>query len=99
MHDLHSPLPRRIGRIHVCPLSAVPAVVASCDASHLVTCLQEAVLVETPLAIKPANHMRLRVHDIAEPMDGWVAPSAEHVAELLEFVSGWDHAGPMVIHC
>jgi predicted protein tyrosine phosphatase len=103
MHDLVSPLPRRSGRIqssiHVCPLSAVPDVVAGCDASHLVTCLQEAVLVETPLAIKPGNHMRLRIHDIAEPVVGWIAPSAEHVAELLGFVSGWDGSGPMVIHC
>src|SRR5262245_6820681 len=99
MHDLVSPLPRRSGRIHVCPLSAVPTVAAGCDASHLVTCLQEAVLVETPLAIKPDNHMRLRIHDIAEPVEGWVAPSEEHVAELLDFVSGWDGAGPMVIHC
>jgi predicted protein tyrosine phosphatase len=103
MHDLVSPLARRpgrsLGRIHVCPLSAVPGVVASYEASHLVTCLHESVLVETPLPVKPVNHMRLRIHDISEPVDGWVAPSAEHVAELLDFVSGWDGAGPMVIHC
>jgi predicted protein tyrosine phosphatase len=99
MHDLVSPSPRRSGRIHVCPLSAVPDVVARCDASHLVTCLQDEVLVETPLAIEPINHMRLRIHDIAEPVEGWIAPRAEHVAELLAFVAAWDRMGPMVIHC
>jgi predicted protein tyrosine phosphatase len=99
MHDLVEPLPRRSGRIHVCPLSAVPDVIASCDASHLVTCLQDEVLVETPLAIIPGNHMRLRVHDIAEPVEGCVAPSAEHVAQLLDFATAWDRMGPMVIHC
>jgi predicted protein tyrosine phosphatase len=99
MHDLVSPLLRRPGRIHVCPLSAVPDVVVNCDASHLITCLQEAVLVETPQAIKPGNHMRLRIHDIAEPVEGWVAPNEEHVAQLLDFVSGWGGTGPMVIHC
>jgi hypothetical protein len=40
------------GRIHVCPLSAVPDVVAGCEASHLLTCLQDEVVVETPTLIK-----------------------------------------------
>jgi predicted protein tyrosine phosphatase len=99
MHDLVEPLRRRSGRIHVCPLRAVPDVVAGCDASHLVTCLQDEVLVETPLAIKPGNHMRLRIHDIAQPIEGHVAPSAAHVAKLLDFAVAWDRTGPMVIHC
>jgi predicted protein tyrosine phosphatase len=99
MHDLVEPPPHRSGRIHVCPLSAVPVIVASCDASHLVTCLQDEVLVETPLAIEPGNHMRLRIHDIAQPIEGHVAPSAEHVAQLLDFAIAWDRRGPMVIHC
>jgi predicted protein tyrosine phosphatase len=99
MHDLVEPVPRRSGRIHVCPLSAVPDVIARCDASHLVTCLQDEVLVETPLAIKPGNHMRLRIHDIAQHIEGHVAPRAEHVAQLLDFATAWDGSGPMVIHC
>jgi predicted protein tyrosine phosphatase len=99
MHELIAPLQRRASRIHVCPLSAVPDVVASCEASHLVTCLQDDVLVETPAPIRPGNHMRLRVHDIAQPIDGCIAPGAEHVAQLLEFAAGWDRQGSMVIHC
>jgi predicted protein tyrosine phosphatase len=99
MHDLVSPLPRPTGRIHVCPLSAVPHVVASCEASHLVTCLAGEVQVETPGAIKPANHVRLLIHDISEPIEGYIAPDAEHVVQLLAFAAAWDRAGPMVIHC
>ena len=99
MHDLGSPLSRPPGRIHVCPLSAVPYVVASCDASHLVTCLPGEVRVETPGAIKPANHIRLFMHDIAEPVDGCIAPDAEHVLQLVDFAAAWDRQGPMVIHC
>jgi predicted protein tyrosine phosphatase len=98
MHDLVSPL-RQSSRIHVCPLSAVPDVVAAHDASHLVTCLQDEVVVETPALIRPGNHVRLRIHDIAEPIEGCVAPSAEHVAQLLGFAAAWDRRGPMVIHC
>jgi predicted protein tyrosine phosphatase len=99
MHDLVSPLPRPPGRIFVCPLSAVPHVVASCSASHLVTCLPGEVRVETPGVIKAANHIRLLMHDIAEPVDGCIAPDSEHVTQLLDFATGWDRTGPMVIHC
>jgi predicted protein tyrosine phosphatase len=99
MHDLLTSHPRPSSRIHVCPLSAVPLVVANCAASHLITCLKDHVLVETPAAISPVNHMRLHIDDIAEPMDGKVAPDADHVAQLLEFALAWDRQGPMVIHC
>jgi predicted protein tyrosine phosphatase len=99
MHDLLQPIPRRSSRIHVCPLAAVPDVVASSEASHLVTCLKDHVLVETPTAILPGNHMRLHIDDIAQPMDGMVAPDAAHVSQLLEFAAAWDRQGPMVIHC
>jgi len=99
MHDLVSRLPRPPGRIHVCPLSAVPHVVASHAASHLVTCLAGEVRVETPGAIQPANHIRLFIHDISEPVEGYIAPDAEHVMQLVDFAAGWDRQGPMVIHC
>jgi predicted protein tyrosine phosphatase len=99
MHDRLHPHPRRSSRIHVCPLRAVPHVVAGCEASHLVTCLKDHVLVETPAPIRPGNHMRLHIDDIAQPMEGYVAPDAGHVAQLLDFAAAWDRRGPMVIHC
>lgn len=99
MHDLHT-IPRQSSHIHVCPLSAVPDVVASHAASHLVTCLKDELLLgETPAPVKPGNHMRLRIDDIAQPIAGYIAPDATHVAQLLEFAAAWDQQGPMVIHC
>lgn len=91
-------MPRQ-GSIHVCPLSALDDVVAGCSASHLVTCLQDEIVVETPTLIQPELHMRLHVHDIAEPIAGYVAPAEEHIARLIEFARVWNGAGPMVIHC
>jgi len=99
MHDPATTSGRLSGRIHVCPLSAVPDVVAGCDASHLLTCLQDEVLVETPAAIKAGNHVRLHVDDISQPIAGYIAPNAQHVARLLEFARAWGGQGPMVIHC
>src|SRR5262249_60508596 len=52
------------GAVHVCPLSALPEVVARYQASHLLTCLQDAVLVATPDLMLPERHLRLHIHDI-----------------------------------
>lgn len=87
------------GSVHVCPLSAIPHVVADARASHLLTCLQDAILVETPAPIAPANHVRLDLDDISQPMPGHVAPNAGHVADLIDFALGWGGRGPAVIHC
>jgi predicted protein tyrosine phosphatase len=87
------------GSIHVCPLHAVPDVVAGCKASHLVTCLQDEITVETPALIKPELHVRLHIDDISQPIPGHVAPNAEHIDKLLEFALAWGGQGPMVIHC
>jgi predicted protein tyrosine phosphatase len=89
----------REGSIHVCPLSAVPTVVTRHNASHLLTCLQDAVLVETPPGIVSGRHLRLHIHDIAEPMLGCIEPGEEHVTQLIDFARGWGGRGPMVVHC
>jgi predicted protein tyrosine phosphatase len=39
------------------------------------------------------------VHDISTPLDGYVLPEQEHVADLLDFVRGWDRRAPLVVHC
>ena len=91
--------PVKGGAVHVCPLSAVPDIVARSNASHLLTCLQDAVLVETPRPILPDRHLRLHIHDISEPMMGCIAPGEEHVGQLIDFALEWGGQGPMVVHC
>ena len=90
---------RMDGSIHVCPLSAVPDVVAGCSASHLLTCLQDEIVVDTPALIKPDFHVRLHVDDISQPIAGYVAPNEQHVTKLIDFALAWGGRGPMVIHC
>ena len=87
------------GAVHVCPLSALPEVVVRHQASHLLTCLQDAVLVETPHPILPDRHLRLHIHDICEPLLGCIVPDAEHMERLIEFALNWGGRGPMVVHC
>src|SRR5262245_15032095 len=89
----------RAGRIHVCPLRSLPDVVVSSGAAHLLTCLQDEIVVATPASIEPARHVRLDLDDIPRPMPGFVAPNAGHIADLIRFAHAWGGRGPVVIHC
>ena len=85
--------------IHVCSLAALPETVKLTGASHVLTVMANVDQVLRPASVLPANHMKIPFDDITEPMDGFVAPSAEHVERVLSFVRGWDRSAPLVIHC
>ncbi len=46
-----------------------------------------------------ANHLKVAMDDITEVMEGFVAPSAAHIEQVLTFVRGWDRRAPLVVHC
>ena len=85
--------------IHVCSLAALPETVRITRASHVLTVMGKVDQVERPVSIRPENHLKVSVDDITEPMDGFVMPSDEHVAQVLDFVRSWDRGAPLVIHC
>src|ERR1700722_16688097 len=85
--------------IHVCSLARMQSTVDKTGARHVVTLLGVEDYLDRPTGIPAGNHLFLRMHDISEPRDGHVAPDAEHVETLVEFVRGWDRATPLVVHC
>ena len=85
--------------IHVCSLAALPEIVRTTGASHVLTVMGNVDQVQRPVSILEANHLKVSVDDITEPMEGYVAPSELHVGQVLNFVRGWDRKAPMVIHC
>ena len=85
--------------IHVCPLALLHDTVEQTGARHVVSLLDDQFRVERPRGVAPENHLWLRLNDISSPLDGYVLPDEEHVAELLEFVRGWDRRAPLVMHC
>jgi len=85
--------------IHVCPLARLNETVEATGARHVVSLLGDEAHVERPTGITPANHLWLRLHDISSPMDGYIIPDESHVADLLDFVRGWDRRAPLVVHC
>lgn len=85
--------------IHVCSLARLNETVQDTGARHLVSLIGDEAQVYRPLGIRPENHLWLRLHDIAAPLDGHIVPDEAHVAELLSFVRRWDRCAPLVVHC
>jgi predicted protein tyrosine phosphatase len=85
--------------IHVCSLAALPETVRRTRASHVLTVMANVEQVTRPETILPENHLRVSMDDITEELDGFVAPSEHHVAQVLAFVRGWNRGAPLVVHC
>jgi predicted protein tyrosine phosphatase len=85
--------------IHVCSLARLQETVDDTGARHVVSLIGDEARLERPNNIAPENHLWLRLHDISAPLDGYIVPGEEHVADLIGFVRGWDRRAPLVVHC
>jgi predicted protein tyrosine phosphatase len=85
--------------IHVCSLARLQETVDDTGARHVVSLLGDEFRVERPAGIAAENHLWLRLHDISFPLDGYVLPDDEHIADLVQFVRNWDRRAPLVVHC
>ena len=85
--------------IHVCSLAALPDTVRATGASHILTVMAKVDQVQRPHSVLEANHLKIAIDDITEVMEGFVAPSAGHIEQVLNFVRGWDRRAPLVVHC
>ncbi len=85
--------------IHVCSLSRLNETVEDTGARHVVSLIGDEARLERPTGIAPENHLWLKLHDISTPLDGYIMPGEEHVADLINFVRGWDRRAPLVVHC
>jgi predicted protein tyrosine phosphatase len=85
--------------IHVCSLARLHMTIEQSGARHVVTLLGIEDEVILPATVPSSNHLRLQLHDITGPMDGYVTPQIEHIERFLSFVRGWRREAPLVIHC
>ena len=91
--------------IVVCSLSRLQETVEKTRARHVVTLVRDEELIRREReglkshGVMPENHLWLEMDDIAEAMDGMIAPSEEHVERLIAFLDRWDRTLPMVVHC
>ncbi len=68
-------------------------------ATHILSLLGIEGIPDTPEGIDPARHLHIEVDDVPASFAGDIAPTMEHVAELLDFSAAWDRQGPMIVHC
>jgi predicted protein tyrosine phosphatase len=85
--------------IHVCSLARLHVTVEDTGARHVVSLIGDEASVLRPQGVAPENHLWLRLHDISKPLDGYIMPGEQHVADLIRFVRGWDRRAPLVVHC
>ena len=85
--------------IHVCSLAALPETVRATGASHVLTVMANIDQVQRPASVLEANHLKVSMDDITQEMDGFLAPSQEHIERVLNFVRNWDRSAPLVVHC
>jgi predicted protein tyrosine phosphatase len=89
----------KTARLHVCPLARIGEFVEATGARSLVTLLNRGTPVTRPPAIRPERHLFIAMSDIVDPTDGHILPGEHHVRDLLAFVTDWDRAEPLLIHC
>src|SRR5271170_6180900 len=85
--------------IHVCSLARLAETIEDTGARHVVSLIGDEARLERPTCIAPENYLWLRLHDISSPLDGYIMPGEDHVADLLDFVRDWDRRAPLVVHC
>src|SRR5262245_44496965 len=85
----HSPTIRRArgeaGMIHVCSLARLHTTIEETGAQHVVTLLGVEDEVRLPAGVPAVNHLRLHMHDITGPMEGYITPGTQHVERLFAF--------------
>lgn len=86
-------------RVHVCSLARIDEIASASGARSMVTLINVGTPVERPACIAPDRHLFIGMSDIAQPLQGHVAPDVAHVETLLTFVRAWDRRDPLLIHC
>jgi predicted protein tyrosine phosphatase len=85
--------------IVVCPVSRVTDLVARHRPERVISMLDP----DWPFPeLGPTygdRHLRLHFHDIQVPAPNQIMPSAQHIGELIRFVSAWDRKNTILIHC
>jgi predicted protein tyrosine phosphatase len=89
-----------VSRIIVCPLASIAETAVRNGAKEMVSLIAEKQDFHRPGVILANRHLKLAMNDIGfAGTGGLIAPSEAHVAELIEFVGGWDQSAPLIVHC
>jgi predicted protein tyrosine phosphatase len=86
-------------KLIVSSLADVPTIVKVARPSHMISLLGPDSMIDTPKGIAAERHLKVAVHDIAEPNEGLIHPTADIVEGILRFGRTWEPLDPMLVHC
>jgi len=84
--------------ILVCPLHDVEAIARVRRPSHILSLVSPSVEPTGFQRLAP-YHLELRFNDIAEPREGLIDPTPEHIQSIIEFGRSSREQGSLLIHC
>ena len=87
-----------MSRVLISPYAALADTVRRHRPSHVLTVMSDPS-VARPKGIAPGRHLQISVDDIVMPEGDFVAPSSDHIAEILTFARDWDRKQPFLVHC
>ena len=85
--------------ILVSSLSAAPRLMQERRPSRVLSLLDPLTKFPDASAHGIDAHLRISIHDIADPEHGCILADAAHMGEIVRFVSDWDRTAPILIHC
>jgi predicted protein tyrosine phosphatase len=86
--------------IVVCPLESIAELAVRHRVSEMVSLVAKGQDFHRPGVIRADRHLKLAMNDIAFAGTGdLIAPSEDHVGQLIDFVRTWDQSAPLIIHC
>lgn len=86
-------------KLYVTPLSRLAETLAQSGGARLLTILSNGAEFARPPGLPEMDCLRLTFNDIAEPREGLVSPSADHVRAILEFAAATAAGRSLVVHC
>jgi predicted protein tyrosine phosphatase len=85
--------------IIVCPLSRVPDMAREKKPSRVVSLLDPDTPFPELTGYAETHRLKLPIHDIELEMPGYTLPCEADMRAILNFVTAWDRAEPILIHC
>lgn len=85
--------------IYVSNLYDLETHVRSVRPDRVISIIQPEFQPPTPTGVQPSRHLRVPVHDIAEPVAGSILPERHHVETIVRFLDDWRAGDPLMVHC
>lgn len=83
--------------IAVCPITRLVETARAFAVERMISLVSGGTPVDRPAGVAAKDHLTLYFHDISEPLDGLVPPTAADVDRALTFAAA--DARPILVHC